>query len=342
MGSLALCVATEELSRACGGIAVSYAANALGAMPILLFGTEEQKQKFLPPLASGEKLCAFALTESEAGSDAAGIKTRAVLDGDHYVLNGTKQWITNGGEAQVYTVIAMTDPTRGARGATAFIVEEGTPGLSYGKKEDKMGIRASSTRELVFEDCRVPARNLISREGMGFMVAMKTLDNSRPGVAAQAIGIAQGALDEALVYASGRRQFGQRIDSFQGIQFMLADMATSIEAARALTLEFLYRIANLNERLFREPGQSDVPDAGFEHEMRCQGWNIDHGAFYGEVERVFDPGPDNLEGHHRSPRAPDEAHGLVGGHSLGGGTVYRDYRVAGPHAGAVGRGALDG
>ncbi len=235
MGSLALCVATEELSRACGGVAVSYAANALGAMPILLFGSEDQKSKYLPPLAAGEKLCAFALTEPEAGSDAAGIKTRAVRDGDHYILNGTKQWITNGGEAQIYTVIAMSDPTRGARGASAFIVEEGTPGFSYGKKEDKMGIRASATRELVFEDCRVPAENLIAREGMGFMVAMKTLDNSRPGVAAQAVGIAQGALDEALAYASQRRQFGQRIDSFQGVQFMLADMATSIEAARALT-----------------------------------------------------------------------------------------------------------
>ena len=235
MGSLALCLATEEMSRACGGVAVSYAANALGAMPILLSGSEEQKQKYLPDLAAGKKLAAFGLTEPDAGSDAGAIKTRAVKDGDSYVLNGTKQWITNGGEADVYTVIAMTDPDRGARGASAFIVEDGTPGFSYGKKEDKMGIRASVTRELIFEDCRIPAENLISREGMGFMVAMKTLDRSRPGVAAQAVGIAQGALDEALVYASQRRQFGKRIDSFQGIQFMLADMATRVEAARALT-----------------------------------------------------------------------------------------------------------
>ncbi len=235
MGSMALAVATEELSRYCGGVAVSYAANALGAMPIILMGSEEQKKKYLPQLASGEKLCAFALTESEAGSDAGGVKTRAIKDGDHYILNGTKQWITNGGEAQIYTVIALTDPERGARGASAFIVEEGTPGFSYGKKEDKMGIRASATRELVFEDCRIPAENLISREGYGFMVAMKTLDNSRPGVAAQAVGIAQGALDEALKYAEQRKQFGVKINSFQGLQFMLADMGTQIEAARALT-----------------------------------------------------------------------------------------------------------
>ncbi|NLP05985.1 acyl-CoA dehydrogenase [Candidatus Fermentibacteria bacterium] len=234
LGALALCIAAEELSRVCAGVATTYAANALGAMPILLSGSEEQKKRFLPDLADGRKLAAFALTEPDAGSDAGGIRTKAIRDGDHYILNGTKQWITNGGEAKIYTVIALTDPDRGPRGASALIVEDGTPGFSYGKKEDKMGIRASATRELIFEDCRVPAENLIGREGTGFMVAMKTLDNSRPGVAAQAVGIAQGALDEAMIYASQRRQFGQRIDSFQGIQFMLADMATQIEAARAL------------------------------------------------------------------------------------------------------------
>ncbi len=258
MGSLALCVAAEELSKACAGVATTYAANALGAMPILLSGSEEQKARFLPRLASGNSLAAFALTEPDAGSDAGGIRTRAVLDGDHYVLNGTKQWITNGGEAQVYTVIAMTDPDRGARGASAFIVEDGTPGFVYGKKEDKMGIRASATRELVFEDCRVPAANLISREGMGFMVAMRTLDNSRPGVAAQAVGIAQGSLDEALVYASQRRQFGQRIDSFQGIQFMLADMATQVEAARALTYSVARMIDAGAKRFEKEAAMAKV------------------------------------------------------------------------------------
>ncbi len=234
-GSMALCVATEELSRYCGGVAVSFAANALGAMPILISGSTEQKSAYLPDLASGARLAAFALTEPEAGSDAGSVRTKAVRDGDHYVLNGVKQWITNGGEAQVYTVIAMTDPSRGARGLSAFIVDEGTPGFSYGKKEDKMGIRASATRELVFEDCRIPAGSIIGREGMGFLVAMKTLNRSRPGVAAQAVGIAQGAMEEAARYASQRKQFGQRIDSFQGVQFMLADMATQIEAARALT-----------------------------------------------------------------------------------------------------------
>lgn len=250
-GSMALCVATEELSRACSGVAVSFAANALGAMPILLSGSEEQKKKYLPQLASGEKLAAFALTEPEAGSDAGGVKTRAVKDGDSYILNGTKQWITNGGEAQIYTVIAQTDPSRGARGLSAFIVEEGTPGFSYGKKEDKMGIRASSTMELVFEDCRIPAENLIAREGFGFIVAMKTLDRSRPGVAAQAVGIAQGAMDEAAVYASERVQFGRRIDSFQGIQFMLADMATQVEAARALVYSTA-RMIDAGERKFEK------------------------------------------------------------------------------------------
>ncbi len=250
-GSMALAVATEELSKACGGIAVSFAANALGAMPILISGSDEQKKKYLPDLASGTKLAAFALTESEAGSDAGGVKTRAVKDGDSYVLNGTKQWITNGGEAQIYTVIAQTDPSRGARGLSAFIVEEGTEGFTYGKKEDKMGIRASSTMELIFEDCRVPASNLIAREGYGFIVAMKTLNTSRPGVAAQAVGIAQGALDEAAKYASERVQFGKRIDSFQGIQFMLADMATQVEAARALVYSTA-RMIDAGERKYEK------------------------------------------------------------------------------------------
>ena len=260
MGSLALCLATEELSRVCGGIAVCYAANALGSMPILLSGSPEQKQKYLPVLASGERLAAFGLTEPDAGSDAGAMKTRAVKDekDGSYVLNGTKQWITNGGEAGIYTIVAMTDPSRGARGASAFIVEDGTPGFSYGKKEDKMGIRASATRELIFEDCRIPAENLIGTEGMGFIIAMKTLDRSRPGVAAQAVGIAQGALDEALVYASQRRQFGQRIDSFQGIQFMLADMATRVEAARALTYSVARMIDSGAKRFEKEAAMAKV------------------------------------------------------------------------------------
>ncbi len=233
-GVLDLCIATEELSSACGGIAVCYAASALGTFPIILFGNDEQKKKYLPDLASGKKLAAFGITEPEAGSDASAIKTTAKKVGDHYVLNGMKHFITNGGDAETYTIIAMTDKSKGARGASAFIVEKGTPGFTFGKKEDKLGIRASSTRELIFTDCNIPKENLLSKEGMGFIVTMKTFDMSRPGVAAQALGIAQGALDEAVKYAKERQQFGKSISSFQGIQWMLADMATQIEAARAL------------------------------------------------------------------------------------------------------------
>jgi butyryl-CoA dehydrogenase len=231
---LNLCIATEELSRACGGIAVCYAASALGTFPILLFGNDEQKKKYLPDLASGKKIAAFGITEPEAGSDASAIKTTAKKEGDYYILNGLKHFITNGGDAQIYVVIAMTDKTRGPRGASAFIVEKGTPGFSFGKKEEKLGIRASSTRELIFTDCKIPKGNLLSKEGMGFIVTMKTFDMSRPGVAAQALGIAQGAVEVAVKYAKERHQFGKSISSFQGIQWMLADMATQVEAARAL------------------------------------------------------------------------------------------------------------
>jgi len=233
-GCMELVLAVEELSRACGGIALSLAATALGTYPIILFGTEEQKQRYLPDIARGKKLAAFALTEAGAGSDAAAVSTMAVKKGNYYVLNGTKQWITNGGEADIYTVIATVDRSKGARGAVAFIVEKGTPGFEFGKKEDKMGIRASATRELIFTDCKVPQENMLSKEGMGFIVAMRTFDQSRPGVAAQAVGIAQGAFDLTLEYVKQRKQFGKSISSFQGVQFMLADMATQIEAARAL------------------------------------------------------------------------------------------------------------
>jgi butyryl-CoA dehydrogenase len=236
-GIVEMSLVVEELSKACGGISLAYAASGLGTIPIILFGSDEQKKKYLPRLAAGEIIAAFALTESEAGSDAAGIKTRAVLEGDQYTINGTKQWITNGGEAFIYTVIGLTDPSRGARGSSAILVEKGTEGFDFGKKEDKMGIRASATRELIFQDCKVPKENLLGREGMGFLVAMKTFDQSRPGVAAQALGIAQGALDHAVAYARERHQWGRPISSFQGIQFMIADMATQVEAARALTYQ---------------------------------------------------------------------------------------------------------
>jgi alkylation response protein AidB-like acyl-CoA dehydrogenase len=236
-GIMEMAIVVEELSRACAGISLAFAGTGLGTYPIILFGTEEQKKKYLPDIASGKKLSAFGLTEANAGSDAAGIQTTAVLDGNEYVLNGTKQWITNGGEADIYTVIACTNRAKGARGFSAFIVEKGTPGFSFGKEEDKMGIRASCTRELIFENCRIPKENILGREGMGFIVAMKTLDRTRPGVAAQALGIAQGAFYHALKYSRERVQFGQPISSFQAIQHMLADMAIQIEAARSLVYQ---------------------------------------------------------------------------------------------------------
>ncbi len=226
---------TEELSRACGGIALAFAGSALGALPIILAGNEEQKSRFLPDVAAGRRLAAFALTEPQAGSDAGAIATTARRDGDFYILNGTKQWVTNGGEAEIYSVFALTNPEKGPRGASCIVVEKGTPGFEFGRKEDKLGIRASATRELSFQDCRVPVANRLGREGTGFITAMKVFDVSRPGVAAQAVGIAQGALDLAVEYACGRRQFGSPVSSFQGLRFTLADMATKVEAARALT-----------------------------------------------------------------------------------------------------------
>ncbi|HPR16985.1 MAG TPA: acyl-CoA dehydrogenase family protein, partial [Candidatus Cloacimonadota bacterium] len=227
-------IITEELSRACGGIGLALGGTGLGIYPILIAGNEEQKQKYLSQVANGEKLAAFALTEANAGSDAGGIETTAVLDGDYYILNGTKQWITNGGEADIYTVFALTDKSKGARGCSCLIVEKGMEGFSFGKKENKMGIRGSATRELIFDNVKVPKENLVGKEGMGFMTAMKTLDKSRPMVAAQAVGIAQGAYEEAARYSKERHQFGKPISANQAVQFMLADMATQIEAARAL------------------------------------------------------------------------------------------------------------
>ena len=240
-GCLDFCLVIEELSRACGGIAISYAADALGCLPLLEYGSDEQKNRYLPDVASGKRLTAFALTESTAGSDASGIRTSASHQGEYYVLNGAKLFITNGGEAELYTVIAMTDPTRGSRGASAFVVEKGTPGFSFGKKEKKMGIRSSATRELIFRNCRVPDENLIGREGTGFIIAMRTVDRSRPGVAAQAVGIAQGALEAAVDYARQRIQFGHPVSSLQAVQHMLANMAIELEAARAL----VYSVAKM-------------------------------------------------------------------------------------------------
>ena len=233
-GVLEMCLAVEELSKVCGGIALAMAATALGTFPIILHGNDEQKKKYLPDIATGKKLAAFAITESEAGSDAGAIKTTAKKEGDHYILNGTKQWITNGGEAETYTVFAVTDKSKGSRGISAFILEKGMEGFEFGKKEDKLGIRASATRELIFQDCKVPEANRLDREGAGLIVAINTFNYSRPGVAAQALGIAAGALNEALEYSKTRVQFGKPISSFQAVKHMLADMATEVEAARCL------------------------------------------------------------------------------------------------------------
>ncbi|KAB2928649.1 MAG: acyl-CoA dehydrogenase [Leptonema illini] len=240
---LSYSIAVEELSRVCASTGVTLSAHlSLGANPIYLFGSEEQKKKFLTPLAQGQAMGAFGLTEPSAGSDAGGTRTTAVRDGDGWILNGTKVFITNAGEADTYVVFARTDKeAQKHHGISAFIVEKGTPGFSFGKKEKKMGIRSSPTMELVFENCRVPHANLLGEEGKGFKVAMKTLDGGRIGIASQALGIAQGALDAALAYTTQREQFSKPLSSFQGVQFQLADMATQVEAARLLVYNAAYR-----------------------------------------------------------------------------------------------------
>jgi butyryl-CoA dehydrogenase len=242
---VAYAIAVEELSKVCATTGVICSAHtSLGCWPIYRYGTEEQKQKYLIPLAKGEKLGAFGLTEPNAGTDAAGQQTIAILDGDNYILNGTKIFITNGGEADVYIIFAMTDRTKGTRGISAFIVEKDFPGFSIGKLEDKMGIRGSSTTELIFRDCIVPKENLLGKEGQGFKIAMSTLDGGRIGIAAQALGIAEGALEETIKYIKEREQFGRPLAKFQGLQWMVADMATDIEASKLLVYRAAYNKAN--------------------------------------------------------------------------------------------------
>ncbi|WP_165998678.1 acyl-CoA dehydrogenase [Bacillus sp. Cs-700] len=239
---LSYVIAVEELSRVCASTGVTLSAHtSLAGWPLNAFGTEEQKQKFLRPMAEGKLMGAYGLTEPGSGSDAGGMKTTAKLDGDHYILNGSKIFITNGGEAEIYIVFAQTDKEKRHKGITAFIVEKGTPGFSMGKKEKKLGIRSSPTLEIIFEDCRVPVENRLGDEGQGFKIAMKTLDGGRNGIAAQAVGIAQGALDAATAYAKDRKQFGKPIGENQGIGFKLADMATKIEAARLLTYQAAWK-----------------------------------------------------------------------------------------------------
>jgi alkylation response protein AidB-like acyl-CoA dehydrogenase len=241
---LAVVMAIEELARYCATTSLILAVQQLGSLPIMLVGNEQQKRKYLPPLASGEWLAAFGLTEAGSGSDAAAMQTFAVRKSDKYILNGSKRFITNGGLAQVNSIFAITDPKVGTRGISAFIVEKDFPGFSVGRIEEKMGIKGSQTAELIFTDCEVPAENLLGREGDGFKFAMMTLDRTRPGVAAQAVGISQGALDLALSYAMQRIQFKKPIADNQGIQFMLADMATRVEAARLL----VYNAAEMIDR----------------------------------------------------------------------------------------------
>lgn len=224
-----MCIACEEVSRVCAGIATAYAVNALGSGPIVLFGSDDQKKKYLPKIATGELLCAFGLTEAQAGSDIANLQTTARKENGHYVLNGVKQFISSGGLSDVYVVLASTDKSRGARGISAFIVEKDTPGFSAGKEENKLGIRASTTTELVFEDCKIPAENLMGREGMGFIYTMRNFDRARPGVGAIALGIAQGAYETTLGFTHQKNLLNN-----QYVQRAIADMATQVEAARAL------------------------------------------------------------------------------------------------------------
>jgi alkylation response protein AidB-like acyl-CoA dehydrogenase len=242
--AIATAIVIEEVARACASSSLIPAVNKLGTMPLLLAGSEELKQRYLPPVARGEAMFSYALSEPEAGSDAAAMSTRAVRDGDRFILNGTKRWITNAGVSQYYTVMAVTGPPAGAGGISAFVVEKDDPGFSFGAAERKLGIKGSPTRELHFDDCSIPADRMIGDEGSGFRTALATLDHTRITIAAQAVGIAQGALDYAAGYVKERRQFGQPIASFQGLQFMLADMAMKVEAARQLT----YAAAARSER----------------------------------------------------------------------------------------------
>ncbi|WP_285440310.1 acyl-CoA dehydrogenase family protein [Streptomyces sp. Caat 7-52] len=242
--ALATVIVIEEVARACVSSSLIPAVNKLGSLPVILSGSEELKKKYLGPLAQGDGMFSYCLSEPEAGSDAAGMKTKAVRDGDHWILNGVKRWITNAGVSEYYTVMAVTDPSKRSKGISAFVVEKSDPGVSFGAPEKKLGIKGSPTREVYFDNVRIPADRMIGEEGTGFATAMKTLDHTRITIAAQALGVAQGALDYAKGYVQERKQFGKAIADFQGIQFMLADMSMKISAARALT----YQAAAASER----------------------------------------------------------------------------------------------
>ncbi|GAB2872757.1 acyl-CoA dehydrogenase [Streptomyces deserti] len=251
--ALATVIVIEEVARVCASSSLIPAVNKLGSLPVILSGSEELKKKYMTPLAKGDGMFSYCLSEPEAGSDAAGMKTRAVRDGDHWVLNGVKRWITNAGVSEYYTVMAVTDPEKRSKGISAFVVEKSDEGVSFGAPEKKLGIKGSPTREVYLDNVRIPADRMIGEEGTGFATAMKTLDHTRITIAAQALGIAQGALDYAKGYVQERKQFGRPIADFQSIQFMLADMAMKISAARALT----YQAAAASER-----GDSDLTYQG--------------------------------------------------------------------------------
>ncbi|MGW3990434.1 acyl-CoA dehydrogenase family protein [Streptomyces sp. NPDC004830] len=243
--ALATVIVIEEVARVCASSSLIPAVNKLGSLPVILSGSEELKKKYMAPLAKGEGMFSYCLSEPDAGSDAAGMKTKAVRDGDFWVLNGVKRWITNAGESEYYTVMAVTDPAKRSKGISAFVVEKSDEGVSFGAPEKKLGIKGSPTREVYLDNVRIPADRMIGEEGTGFATAMKTLDHTRITIAAQALGIAQGALDYAKGYVKERKQFGKPIADFQGIQFMLADMAMKISAARALT----YQAAAASQRV---------------------------------------------------------------------------------------------
>jgi alkylation response protein AidB-like acyl-CoA dehydrogenase len=242
--AIATAIVIEEVARACASSSLIPAVNKLGTVPIMLAGSASLKERYLPPVARGDGMFSYALSEPEAGSDAAAMRTRAVRDGDGYVLNGVKRWITNAGISKFYTVMAVTEPSAGPNGISAFVVESSDEGFSYGAPEHKLGIKGSPTRELYFDNCAIPADRLIGEEGEGFKIALRTLDHTRITIAAQALGIAQGALDYALGYVQERKQFGRPVADFQGLQFMIADMAMKLEAARQLT----YAAAAKSER----------------------------------------------------------------------------------------------
>lgn len=283
-----MCV--EELAKVCGTTAVIVSAHtSLCCDPIYKFGNAEQKEKYLKPLVSGEKLGAFALTEPGAGTDASGQQTKAVLDGDHYVLNGSKIFITNGKEADTYIVFAMTDKSKGTKGISAFIVEKGFPGFSFGTKEKKMGIRGSATYELIFTDCIVPKENLLGEEGKGFSIAMQTLDGGRIGIAAQALGIAEGALESTIAYVKERKQFGKPLSKFQNTQFVIADLATKVEAAKLLVYKAA-RAKDTQKRFSAEAAMAKLYAAEVAMEVTTKAVQLHGGYGYTreyDVERMM-------------------------------------------------------